>query len=120
MKIIITWLLFIGVIAVNALANILPINGYNTGQISAFYPNAFVPAGFTFSIWGVIYLLLLSYTIGFTFYSFKPQQHPEACQRHGSGSAGKQGRKQTADHGRRQWERIHSNRSRACGRYRME
>jgi benzodiazapine receptor len=78
MKIIITWLLFIGVIAVNALANILPINGYNTGQISAFYPNAFVPAGFTFSIWGVIYLLLLSYTIGFTFYSFKPQQNPEA------------------------------------------
>jgi len=78
MKIIITWLLFIGVIAVNALANILPINGYNTGQISAFYPNAFVPAGFTFSIWGVIYLLLLSYTIGFTFYSFKPQQHPKA------------------------------------------
>jgi len=78
MKIIITWLLFVGVIAVNALANILPINGYNTGQISAFYPNAFVPAGFTFSIWGVIYLLLLSYTIGFTFYSFKPQQHPKA------------------------------------------
>ena len=78
MKIIITWLLFIGVIAVNALANILPINGYNTGQISAFYPNAFVPAGFTFSIWGVIYLLLLSYTIGFTYYSIKRQQHPKA------------------------------------------
>ena len=78
MKIIITWLLFVGVIAVNALANILPINGYNTGQISAFYPNAFVPAGFTFSIWGVIYLLLLSYTIGFTYYSFKGQQHPKA------------------------------------------
>lgn len=78
MKIIITWLLFVGVIAVNALANILPINGYNTGQISAFYPNAFVPAGFTFSIWGVIYLLLLSYTIGFTYYSIRGQQHPKA------------------------------------------
>lgn len=78
MKIIITWLLFVGVIAVNALANILPINGYNTGQISAFYPNAFVPAGFTFSIWGVIYLLLFSYTIGFTYYSIKGQQHPKA------------------------------------------
>lgn len=78
MKIIITWVLFLGVIAVNALANILPINGYNTGQISAFYPNAFVPAGFTFSIWGVIYLLLLSYTIGFTYYSIKGQQHPKA------------------------------------------
>jgi len=78
MKIIITWILFIGVITVNALANILPINGYNTGQISAFYPNAFVPAGFTFSIWGLIYLLLLSYTIGFTYYSIKGQQHPKA------------------------------------------
>ena len=78
MKIIITWILFVGVIAVNALANIIPINGYNTGQISAFYPNAFVPAGFTFSIWGIIYLLLLSYTIGFTFYSIKSQQHPKA------------------------------------------
>jgi hypothetical protein len=78
MKIIITWVLFLGVIAVNALANILPINGYNTGQISAFYPNAFVPAGFTFSIWGVIYLLLLSYTIGFTYYTLKQEQNPKA------------------------------------------
>jgi hypothetical protein len=78
MKIIITWVLFLGVIAVNALANILPINGYNTGQISAFYPNAFVPAGFTFSIWGVIYLLLLFYTIGFTYYTLKQEQYPKA------------------------------------------
>lgn len=78
MKIIITWILFLGVIAVNALANILPINGYNTGQISAFYPNAFVPAGFTFSIWGVIYLLLLFYTIGFTYYTLKQEQYPKA------------------------------------------
>jgi len=78
MKIIGTWVLFLGVIAVNALANILPINGYNTGQISAFYPNAFVPAGFTFSIWGIIYLLLLSYTIGFTYYTLKQEQYPKA------------------------------------------
>ena len=78
MKIIITWLLYVSVIAVNALANILPINGYNTGQISAFYPNAFVPAGFTFSIWGVIYLLLLAYTIGYTYYSIQRQAYPKA------------------------------------------
>ena len=77
MKIIITWLLFVGVIAVNALANILPINGYNTGQISAFYPNAFVPAGFTFSIWGVIYLLLLSYTIGLLTIQLKANNIPK-------------------------------------------
>jgi len=53
------------VLAVNALANILPINGYNTGQVSGFYPNYFVPAGFTFGIWGIIYFLL----IGFVFCS---------------------------------------------------
>lgn len=51
------------VLTMNALANILPINGYNTGQVSAFYPNYFVPAGFTFGIWGIIYLLLMGYVI---------------------------------------------------------
>ena len=51
------------VIAVNALANILPINGLNTGQISGFYPNYFVPAGFTFGIWGIIYVMLIGFVI---------------------------------------------------------
>jgi hypothetical protein len=77
MKIIINWLLFIVVIATNALANILPINGYNTGQISGFYPNYFVPAGFTFSIWGVIYLFFLNYSISYTYFSIKKTQFPE-------------------------------------------
>lgn len=54
---------FVIMIAVNALANIIPINGLNTGQVSDFYENLFAPAGITFSIWGVIYLLLLLYTI---------------------------------------------------------
>ena len=54
---------FIIMIVVNALANILPINGLNTGEVSAFYPNYFVPAGFTFSIWGIIYLLLAVYLL---------------------------------------------------------
>jgi hypothetical protein len=56
-------LFFVFMITMNALANALPLNGYNTGEISALYPNLFVPAGFTFSIWGVIYLLLLGYTV---------------------------------------------------------
>ena len=51
------------VITVNALANILPINGLNTGQISGFYPNYFVPAGFTFGIWGIIYVLLIGFVV---------------------------------------------------------
>jgi hypothetical protein len=45
------------------MANGLPINGQNTGQVSDSYPNLFAPAGLTFSIWGVIYLLLAFYTI---------------------------------------------------------
>ena len=51
--------LYVGMIVVNALANILPINGMKTGELSDFYPNLFVPSGMTFSIWGVIYALLL-------------------------------------------------------------
>ncbi len=53
---------FILVMVVNSLANTLPINGRTTGEISDMYPNLFVPTGLTFSIWGVIYLFLLSYT----------------------------------------------------------
>lgn len=54
---------FIGVLVVNYLATALPINGNTTGDLSAMYPNLFVPAGFTFSIWGIIYLTLLIFTL---------------------------------------------------------
>jgi len=47
------------VLVVNALANIVPIGGQTTGEISAKYPTLFTPAGFTFAIWGFIYLLML-------------------------------------------------------------
>jgi benzodiazapine receptor len=56
-------LFFAFMLTMNGLANGLPLNGYNTGEISSFYPNLFVPAGFTFSIWGVIYLLLFGYVV---------------------------------------------------------
>jgi hypothetical protein len=49
---------FLGTIIVNALANILPINGVTTGELSDLYPNLFVPAALTFAIWGLIYVLL--------------------------------------------------------------
>ncbi|MTI40306.1 tryptophan-rich sensory protein [Fulvivirga lutimaris] len=54
---------FIVVLVTNYLANALPINGYNTGELSDFYPNLFVPTGITFSIWGLIYLLLIGFII---------------------------------------------------------
>jgi hypothetical protein len=56
-------LTYLIMIAVNALASILPINGMDTGQVSDSFPNLFAPAGLTFSIWGLIYLLLAAYTL---------------------------------------------------------
>lgn len=56
-------LAFIAMLTINALANILPINGLNTGEVSALYPSLFTPAGITFSIWSIIYLLLLGFII---------------------------------------------------------
>ena len=49
---------YIAMVAVNYLANALPLNGRRTGEVSDAYPSLFTPAGLTFSIWGVIYLLL--------------------------------------------------------------
>jgi hypothetical protein len=54
---------FMAVVAVNILANALPINGKTTAELSDSYPNLFVPAGYVFAIWGVIYLLLLAFTV---------------------------------------------------------
>ena len=44
-------------VAVNALANLLPIGIGTTGEVSEKYPNLFTPAPITFAIWGVIYAL---------------------------------------------------------------
>lgn len=54
---------FLLVVVLNGLANALPINGQTMPEISAKYPSLFTPAGFTFSIWGVIYLALLLFVV---------------------------------------------------------
>jgi len=58
-----TLLLIAATILVNGLANALPINGQGTGQISDRFQVYFTPAGYVFSIWGVIYLGLVVYGI---------------------------------------------------------
>ena len=60
---ILNFLFFLAMVFVNFLANFLPINGKNTGEVSAQYPNLFVPAPLTFAIWSVIYLLLFAFCI---------------------------------------------------------
>lgn len=50
-------------IVVNTLANALPLNGLNTGEISDRFDVYFTPAGYVFSIWGLIYLGLIAFAI---------------------------------------------------------
>lgn len=56
-------LAYAGTVAVNALAILLPIGGVTTQEVSALYPALFVPAGYVFSIWSVIYLGLAAYAV---------------------------------------------------------
>lgn len=50
-------------LTLNLLANLLPINNLTTAELSDKYAVYFVPAGYVFSIWGVIYLFLIAYAI---------------------------------------------------------
>ncbi len=56
-------LTILATITINILANALPINGMNTGQVSDSFHVYFVPAGYVFSIWGIIYIGLIAYAI---------------------------------------------------------
>lgn len=53
----------VATIVVNGLANALPLNGQLTGEVSDRYLVYFVPAGYVFAIWGLIYLGLAAFAI---------------------------------------------------------
>ena len=48
----------------------LPLNGQNTGEISDRFQIYFVPAGYVFAIWGIIYIGWIAFAI----YQFLPAQ----------------------------------------------
>lgn len=50
-------------VIMNILANALPLNGQNTGDISDRFKVFFVPAGYVFSIWGIIYIGFIAYAV---------------------------------------------------------
>jgi benzodiazapine receptor len=50
-------------LGVNYLSNALPLNGRTAGEISDSFAVLFVPAGYVFAIWGLIYLLLIAFVI---------------------------------------------------------
>lgn len=57
-------------LTVNILASTLPLNGQNTGEISDRFEVFFVPAGYVFAIWGIIYIGWIAFTI----YQFRADQ----------------------------------------------
>jgi benzodiazapine receptor len=56
-------LAFAVTVTVNALASSLALNGRTTAEVSDLYPTLVTPAGYVFSIWGVIYTLLLFFVV---------------------------------------------------------
>lgn len=50
-------------LAVNILASTLPLNGQNTGEISDRFQVYFVPAGYVFAIWGIIYIGWIAFAV---------------------------------------------------------
>lgn len=70
LKRILNILAFAGVVAVNWLADHLPLNGQTTGEISDKFPILFTPPRYVFAIWGLIYLFLLFFVI----YQILPKQ----------------------------------------------
>lgn len=54
---------FVVTLVINGMANTTLIGGNTTGQISDLYPTLVTPAGYVFSIWSIIYILLLAFVI---------------------------------------------------------
>jgi hypothetical protein len=50
-------------LVINGAANAIPLNDRMTGDVAESFDVLFLPAGYVFSIWGVIYIALLAYTI---------------------------------------------------------
>ncbi len=74
---VLNFVFFIIMVIMNGLAVSLPLNGKSTGELSDKYPNLFVPAGITFSIWSVIYFALLVFCIYQvrSLFSKRPEPH---------------------------------------------
>lgn len=68
---------FLFTVIVNGLANALPLNNQTTGEISDSFQVFFVPAGYVFSIWGLIYLALAAFVI----YQLLPAQRQNSALR---------------------------------------
>ncbi|PSL24945.1 hypothetical protein [Chitinophaga ginsengisoli] len=67
---------FIMVVVINTMANFNLINNKNTADISDRYDNLFIPAAYTFAIWGVIYLALMAFIVFQLWLAFSKGHRP--------------------------------------------
>jgi len=54
---------YVFMVGMNILASALPLNAQTTAEVSDRYPTLFTPAGYVFSIWGLIYILLGAFVV---------------------------------------------------------
>lgn len=73
-------LALVATIGMNTLANILPLAGRSTGEISDSFQVLFTPADYVFSIWGLIYLALIVYAV---YQGLPSQRHNPRLERTG-------------------------------------
>jgi len=67
---VVNWVLLAGVLAVNVISVVLPLNGRTVGEIADSFRVLFEPAAYAFSIWGLIYLALIAFAV----YQLLPSQ----------------------------------------------
>jgi len=66
MKRFLPWINVVAVIVtlvVNGMANAIPLNGQTTAAVSDKFLVYFVPAGYVFAIWGIIYVALIAFGV---------------------------------------------------------
>ena len=69
---------FLVMVAANVASVVVPLNGVTPDEVSNRYDTLFAPTGFTFTIWSVIYTLLIIYTI---YQTFRPTEITSAVAR---------------------------------------
>jgi benzodiazapine receptor len=62
-QIIVNLAALVAALILNGLANAVPLGGRTTAEISDSFHILFVPAGYVFAIWGLIYLALIGFAI---------------------------------------------------------
>ncbi len=70
------------VIIFNALAGSGNLGKYSMSELSAKYDTLITPAGYAFSIWGLIYILLIAYVV-FQWWAYKRKKFDESIQQAG-------------------------------------